>query len=298
MDDIYYCIFRLLDVGDIYSCLLVDKNYNRMVMNEQIWKNLYFDNFGDYDVTGNYYVSFKGYTMMMYLFKKYRYTDLNFLEFINQKYIHISNDHVSSKLYDIKDISKTLRLFNNLQNLDIYSKVIITGGIFTLTNLQNLILNGTHITIIPTSINAMINLKKLDLSNTGIITIPNELFTLTNLEKLYLSGNGIMIMPSAISSLVNLSLLHFCRNRLKYIPTELFSLTKLKKLYLQSNQIKLLPKEISLLTNLHILYLGNNQITNIPCEITKLKNIKHIDIHNNCVIPYNVSFWLKQIQNK
>lgn len=82
------------------------------------------------------------------------------------------------------------------------------------------------------------------------------------------------------------------------IPIELFKLSKLKKIYLQHNQIELLPKEISLLTNLHTLYLSCNQITNIPREITKLRNIKHIDIDKKCVIPYNVSFWLKQIQNK
>ena len=158
---------------------------------------------------------------------------------------------------------------------------IIPSEIQYLTNLQKLDLNYNYINIIPSEIQYLTNLQELYLSYNNLIIISSKIQYLTNLQKLKLSDNSINIIPSEIQYLTNLQNLDLCKNNIKIIPNEIQYLTNLQELYLDSNNINIITNEIQYLTNLEILELTKNQINNIPSEIQYLTNLEKIYLREN-----------------
>ena len=135
------------------------------------------------------------------------------------------------------------------------------------------------------------NSEFLDLSDCGLMELPESLFELVNLIKLDLSYNEIKEIPEDFSKLVSLVELKLNRNQIQKIPESLFKLVNLKKLYLSNNEIKEIPEDFSKLINLVELELDFNQIQKIPASFCKLFKLEYIDLSENEITEIPESFF-------
>lgn len=115
----------------------------------------------------------------------------------------------------------------------------------------------------------------LDLSETGLTSIPDEVAQLTWLESLYLHNNPLSNIASfEFSSLRHLKNLKLGFTHVTKIPRAICDLELLKTLDLQGNNIRDIPSELFFLKNLEILNLSQNRIETIPEEIKNLASRK------------------------
>jgi leucine-rich repeat protein SHOC2 len=113
---------------------------------------------------------------------------------------------------------------------------------------------------------------KLDLSGSGLTSVPSNVFGLTELEELNLSSNSLTgALPSQINQLVNLRILDASQNEMTGVPSEIGQLTKLETLDLSDNQLTGLPNELGNLTNLQILDLRGNTISQLDLDGIRAK---------------------------
>lgn len=129
-----------------------------------------------------------------------------------------------------------------------------------------------------------INISKLDLSNSNLKLIPEEVFKLKNLRTLNLSNNSIKDIPKEISNLKMLEVLDISNNKISNFFAKLCELKKLKSLNLNNNQIPTIPKQISNLTQLREFLIANNKIGILPAEFSKLTNLVALNISKNPII--------------
>ena len=80
-------------------------------------------------------------------------------------------------------------------------------------------------------------LKKLDLHNYNLTSIPAEIGNLKSLNYLDLRDNNLTSLPTEIAKLQALKWLRLNRNNLTSIPAEIAKLQALKWLFLQDNPI-------------------------------------------------------------
>lgn len=140
--------------------------------------------------------------------------------------------------------------------------------------------------------------EEIDLSNSGLEFIPNEINYFTHLERLRLHHNQITALPYL--QLPHLKLLDVSYNQVTRLPSHLnlpnlqsllldynhitevspsVNLPELKKLLLNCNQITKWPQEI-LLPNLTALRLNYNQITELPPSMD-LPQLEHLSLCGN-----------------
>lgn len=142
-----------------------------------------------------------------------------------------------------------------------------------------------------------LNISKLDLSNKGLETFPQEILELRNLKKLNLSNNKIKQLPKSIDKLKRLENLDLSNNQLTSIYSNLCKLNKLRVLNLSNNNIKQLPNQIGYLTNLRKLILSRNKLKSIPSELGNLKYIESLSISTNDFEQFpKVLFKLKRLK--
>lgn len=125
------------------------------------------------------------------------------------------------------------------------------------------------------------DITRINLSETGISEIPEEIFTLPNLRELNLSKNNLKFLSNQISKLSNLEWLNFDENKIPAIPTQLYALTNLRCLNISKNPIAMLAAEIGNLINLRILHCSEIGLVSIPNEIANLTNLELLNFRNN-----------------
>ena len=136
------------------------------------------------------------------------------------------------------------------------------------------------------------NLRQLDLSDCGLMEIPEEVFELTQLQTLLLgksyqptenqdNRNRIAFIPVELSYLKNLQGLGLANNEFDEFPVIVTNLPRLQTLMLNNNQLVTLPPEIGQLRNLQILGLNNNLLLDLPLEIGNLRQLKVLGLTNN-----------------
>lgn len=145
------------------------------------------------------------------------------------------------------------------------------------------------------------NLTQLDLSDCGLIEIPEEVFELTQLQTLLLgksyqpndnqtNRNRISFIPFEISLLTNLQGLGLAFNEFSEFPSIVCNLPRLQTLMLNNNQLVTLPAEIGQLRHLKILGLNNNLLLDLPQEIGNLRKLKVLGLTNNHLTTLPASF--------
>ena len=150
---------------------------------------------------------------------------------------------------------------------------------------------------IPEAIANLTQLQQLNLSDNQIIEIPEAIADLTQLQRLDLNDNQIREIPKAIANLTQLQQLNLSHNKIREIPKAIANLTQLQQLNLSSNQITEIPEAIASLNQLQELYLSDNQITEIPEAIASLNQLQKLYLFSNQIteIPKAIAS-LNQLQ--
>lgn len=144
----------------------------------------------------------------------------------------------------------------------------------------------------------------LNISETTLKHLPNEISNLTNLQTILLFGNELESLPTSIGQLEKLKVLDVSRNKLKSIPDEISGLANLASINLSSNCLESFPSLskcsklgvldlshnriqdfpnvcVESLSNLSEINFKGNEITSIPNEIGQLVSLKHLNLASN-----------------
>ena len=133
---------------------------------------------------------------------------------------------------------------------------------------------------LPNNIIQMPNLVGLQLITNGLKHIPDVVLKLSKLFFLSVPGNKIQRL-SQVSALSELILIDLERMDLEYGFEEITKLPNLIIVLANNNNIPQLPSSIKDLTNLTILDLHCNKIQILPTEIEKLSKLIYLDVSFN-----------------
>ena len=162
-------------------------------------------------------------------------------------------------------------------------------GLNLLTQLKSLDISGNEELFkeFPQQLLELKKLEYLDLTNCGLgrsdksNPFPNDFQKLVSLKKLNLYNNELESVPEVLSKLISLETLDLKYNNLSGLPESISNLSNLKELILLGNDISTLPESFSNLKNLNYLDLYNNNLSNLPESFSNLSNLKYLDISNN-----------------
>lgn len=212
--------------------------------------------------------------------------------------IFISN--IFKKLSKLKS-----RISINLTN----SKSDLPVSINRIVNLEELILSNNHLTKI--SIEKLINLKSLSIINNPIIY--QNIEHLKNIKSLKLYGCSLYTLPDSFESLKNLRNLDIGGNLFTILPNVIFKLN-LERLDLSNNEMKILNfsklinlknlKYLNLTRNflttfpdlpvcLEELNISHNYFKELPFSIIKFTKLKKLNLGGSCLkISYKILYYI------
>ncbi|KAK4878789.1 hypothetical protein RN001_011295 [Aquatica leii] len=136
-------------------------------------------------------------------------------------------------------------------------------------NRHEIILAGKEIsnrineTGLDTHLFTLTNLNYLDIHETSLKNLPDEIHKLINLQTLVLHSNKLEEITDKIVHLTKLKVLDLSRNCLKTIPDEISKLPQLVSINASSNQLETFPK-LSQNSKLSVVEVSNNKLTNFP----------------------------------
>jgi len=124
-------------------------------------------------------------------------------------------------------------------------------------------------------------LKKLDMNNCGLSTLPDALHALApTLDILFLSENNMTSFPEVIGELGNLRMLSLRGNQLSELSSTNLP-TSLVWLILTNNQIAVIDSNIGALSRLRKLMLSHNKLAAIPSQLGQCKDLELVRLANN-----------------
>lgn len=230
------------------------------------------------------------------MFKKLRYLDLsgNSLASINADTfagLQTSLNELRISQNKITGLGTTPIALRGLRILDFsYNDLIdVQRDAFVgLENLQYLNLsNNNHLSpVTVTLFHPLTKLKVLDLSNTGMKTLPIELFANSqDIEVIKMSHNGIQeVSDGSFANLRNISSIDLSHNKIMSIRSSAFiNLMSIRKLYLQGNQLSAFKGEFfNTGTSLEEIDVSDNQLSYLfPSSFRIHPRLKRIDASNN-----------------
>lgn len=126
-------------------------------------------------------------------------------------------------------------------------------------------------------------LNLLNISDTCLTTIPDDIKRLVNLQSLLLFGNKLQEFNDNITSLPKLKVLDLSRNQLKVIPESLNKMKELTSINFSSNQIESMPK-LGDFPNLIIVDVSNNKLTSfLDIEDANLPHLTDLKAQGNAI---------------
>ena|GEM_PF-4399422 len=185
----------------------------------------------------------------------------------------------------------------------------------SVSNFQNLVdlkLDGSSFTLLPKEIGNDKKLRGINLLNTGLEELPDEITTLPNLEELTLTSNkNLKKLPSNIDNLAKLDILVVSDSGIRDFPST-SGLSNLSYLDLSADRFEKFPASVTKLKNLKIfVFKGNSlsfpieitemkikylnlalsNITEVPSEISKMTGLEELDLSNNPIksLPPEIS---------
>lgn len=185
------------------------------------------------------------------------------------------------------EVSSTISSISTLVRLDISNNRLTgdpTNIILPLFNLKEISVGNNNFLFndINNVLQSFSGLEVLDLSQTGLTSVPQKISTLSRLQSLNLSNNTITTGFSNLSTLLSLTELNLSGNQLIKIPTEIGTIADLKTLEVSNNLFSTnYASVLSSLKNLEWISLKNNQITNFPVELSQLKKLVHLNVSDN-----------------
>lgn len=142
-------------------------------------------------------------------------------------------------------------------------------------------LRESGLKVLPEELKKLAFLRELRLNENKSINLPNWLGELNSLEILQLNNCELKQFPENIKKITNLKELYLHLDNIKNIPNWISDLKYLEKLSLNRNWLKSVPVSIGKLTNLKELVLKNNYIKELPNSIFELQSLKKLDINGN-----------------
>ncbi len=127
-----------------------------------------------------------------------------------------------------------------------------------------------------------LSIKRLDLNNLGLTSIPNEIVNFENLEELWMIGNDVSHFDiNLLKRLKHLKLINLDNSAIEELPVNISELSALEVLSLDLNPLKTLPGSIYQLQNLKELSLSLTKISRIDPAIGKLTSLEKLDLSSN-----------------
>jgi hypothetical protein len=207
--------------------------------------------------------------------------------------VSVTKDHYKSFVKHNR-LSRYLFCVTGQKFIDIGDELRISHSyipteINLLTGLRRLDLRNNGFEFIPKEIFSLTNLRDLDLGSNRLRNIPREIDLLGNLEYLKLNHNLLFEMPKQVCSLTELYYLKINNNILRSLPSEISNLINLDLLDLQANRLESLPETISLLTNLGSLSLCHNRLSHINYNIVNMASLRTLVIDSSITIPVHLA---------
>lgn len=146
----------------------------------------------------------------------------------------------------------------------------------------------------PASLDNLINLIELDISQNSLPKIPDVIFNLINLKRLNISDNNIRELSPNIEMLQKLETLNLSRNEIHLLPVTLCKLGKLRKLYVNDNNLNFdgIPSGIGKLGSLEIFSASNNKLEMIPEGLCRAASLKKLNLSSNRLITLPDAIYL------
>ncbi|KAF4079319.1 hypothetical protein AMELA_G00191760 [Ameiurus melas] len=189
-------------------------------------------------------------------------------------YSHCSLQQVPKEIFSFERTLEELYLdANQIEELP--------KQLFNCQALRKLSIPDNDLSILPTTIASLVNLKELDISKNGIQEFPDNIKCCKCLSVVEASVNPITKLPDGFTQLLNLTQLFLNDAFLEYLPANFGRLSKLRILELRENHLKTMPKSIHRLSQLERLDLGSNEFTELPEVLEQIHNLKELWLDNN-----------------
>lgn len=149
------------------------------------------------------------------------------------------------------------------------------------------------------SVFQLTSINLLNISDTCLSAIPDDISRLVNLQSLLLFGNKIEEFNENITSLPKLKVLDLSRNQIKSIPESLNKMKELTSINLSSNQIESMPKFVDF-PSLIIVDISNNKLTSfLDVEGSVFPHLTDLKLKGNAIeaIPGCVATSLPSLKN-
>lgn len=153
-------------------------------------------------------------------------------------------------------------------------------------SLEHLDLSGTGLTTLPPSISRLTKLKIAFFSQCGFAVFPRELASCPALEMVAFRGNGMREIPEG-SLPPNLRWLILTNNRIRALPRSIGSCARLQKCMLAGNELESLPDEMAACRRLGLLRLSANRLRELPRWLFTLPELAFLSFAGNpCCSPF------------
>jgi Leucine-rich repeat (LRR) protein len=175
-------------------------------------------------------------------------------------------------------LSRTYALKNahgNVYYVNIANEKRVPCLIFCLKHLSKLIVQATPFHDfnfqLPMQIKHLAgSLKHLEIRDTPITHLPEEIGELINLQSLKLSNTNLTVLPNAIGKLSSLTQLHLSKNKLTSLPPTMINLRLLNHITLTNNPNFRSVQPLNGLPHLEILQTDSSPIENLPRNLPQL----------------------------
>ncbi|KPJ13056.1 Leucine-rich repeat-containing protein 47 [Papilio machaon] len=143
------------------------------------------------------------------------------------------------------------------------------------------------------------NLNLLNISDTCLTSLPDDIKRLVNLQSLLLFGNKLQEFNENITSLPKLKVLDLSRNHITKIPDSLNKMKELMNINLSSNEIDTMPS-LGDFPNLISVDISNNKLSSfLDIENANMPHLTDLKLKGNCieVLPSHVARVLPLLKN-
>ncbi|KAI4889928.1 hypothetical protein NFI96_025504 [Prochilodus magdalenae] len=176
--------------------------------------------------------------------------------------------------------------------------VVLPARISKITCLKRLLVNDNYLILPPDEKSLQIlqleRLEELILDGNQLTMLPSAMGALKHLTYLGVSRNpSLLVLPEALGELGELRELWAVECSLISIPQSIGKLTKLRKLGLNNNSITTLPPQLGNLKSLQWLNLADNRLHDIPEDFTHFQSLVFISLNKNRFehIPKALTGW-------
>ncbi len=163
---------------------------------------------------------------------------------------------------------------------------IIPTDILSLSQLKYLDLSDNDLTKFSLKTAKLFSLNSLNLAHNHVEMMSEELLATRTLTTLDISHNRISEIPKQIGQLYHLQSLDLSYNHVSAFPTEITKLTQLKHLYLTSNDLMQFPTVAPQFSHLKSLHLSQNAIHDVPPSIGNLTELEELDLSDNTFLRF------------